>query len=153
MKIGELARLSGVAASRIRFYEASGLLQPAERQANGYREYAPESVTRLEIILRAQSAGFSLEEIRAVLPAAHLGEWPREELLQTLRSKVTEIELLEQRLAQNKRDLLALIREVDHKPDGEDCADRAKRVFDKMNLGAIKAPATAPQARPARKRG
>ncbi|MGC9582281.1 UNVERIFIED_CONTAM: MerR family DNA-binding transcriptional regulator, partial [Salmonella enterica subsp. enterica serovar Typhimurium] len=50
MKIGELARLSGVAASRIRFYEASGLLQPAERQSNGYREYAPESVTRLQII-------------------------------------------------------------------------------------------------------
>lgn len=152
MKIGELARLSGVAASRIRFYEASGLLQPAERQSNGYREYAPESATRLEIILRAQSAGFSLEEIRAVLPA-HLGEWPREELLQTLRSKVTEIELLEQRLAQNKRDLLALINEVDHKADGEDCADRTKRVFDKMNLGAISPPATEPQVRPARKRG
>lgn len=28
MKIGELARMSGVAASRIRFYEANGLLQP-----------------------------------------------------------------------------------------------------------------------------
>ena len=50
MKIGELARLSGVAASRIRFYEASGLLQPAQRQANGYREYAPDTLTRLEII-------------------------------------------------------------------------------------------------------
>jgi DNA-binding transcriptional MerR regulator len=33
MKIGELAEQSGVAASRIRFYEASGLLQPAQRTA------------------------------------------------------------------------------------------------------------------------
>ena len=80
MKIGELARLSGVAASRIRFYEASGLLQPAQRQANGYREYAPETLTRLEIILRAQNAGFSLDEIRAILPT-HLNDWPREKLI------------------------------------------------------------------------
>ncbi|KJK02405.1 MerR family transcriptional regulator [Burkholderiaceae bacterium 26] len=152
MKIGELARLSGVAASRIRFYEASGLLQPAERHSNGYREYAPESVTRLEIILRAQSAGFSLEEIRALLPG-HLGEWPREELLLALRRKVAEIDVLEQHLAQNKRDLLALIREVDHEADGEDCADRARRVFDKMNLRPLKQPAAEPPARPARKRG
>ena len=64
MKIGELAEQSGVAASRIRFYEASGLLQPAQRQANGYREYTPDTLTRLEIILCAQGAGFSLEEIR-----------------------------------------------------------------------------------------
>lgn len=149
MKIGELARLSGVAASRIRFYEASGLLQPAERQSNGYREYAPESLTRLEIILRAQSAGFSLDEIRALLPA-HLGEWPREELLQALRSKVEEINVLEQRLAQNKRDLLALIREVDHQLDGEDCTERARRVINKMNLRPLKQPAAEPQARPAR---
>ncbi len=152
MKIGELARLSGVAASRIRFYEASGLLHPAGRQSNGYREYPPESVTRLEIILRAQSAGFSLEEIRALLPG-HLGEWPREQLLQALRRKVAEIDVLEQRLAQNKRDLSALIREVDHEPDGEDCADRARRVFDKMNLRPLKQPAAEPPARAARKRG
>lgn len=68
MKTGGLVHLSGVAASRIRFYKASGLLQPVEWQSNGYREYAPESVTRLQITLRAQSAGFSLEEIRALLP-------------------------------------------------------------------------------------
>ena len=152
MKIGELARLSGVAASRIRFDEASGLLQPAERQSNGYREYAPESVTRLQIILRAQSAGFSLEEIRALLPG-HQGAWPREELLQALHSKVAEIGVLEQRLAQNKRDLLALIREVDHEPDGEDCTDRARRMFDKMNLRPLAQPAAEPQMRHARKRG
>lgn len=152
MKIGELARLSGVAASRIRFYEASGLLRPAERQSNGYREYAPESVTRLEIILRAQSAGFSLEEIRALLPG-HQGAWPREELLLALRRKVAEIDVLEQHLAQNKRDLLALIREVDHEADGEDCAERARRVFDKMNMRPLKQPAAEPPTRPARKRG
>lgn len=38
MKIGELARRTGLAASRIRFYEEAGLLV-VQRQANGYRDY------------------------------------------------------------------------------------------------------------------
>lgn len=63
MKVGELAKLSGLAPSRIRFYEASGLLKSVTRRANGYREYAPETVWILEIITGAQSAGFSLDEI------------------------------------------------------------------------------------------
>lgn len=100
MKIGELAQQSGVAASRIRFYEASGLLQPAQRQANGYREYAPDTLRRLEIILCAQGAGFSLDEIRTFLPP-DLDNWRHEELLAALRRKIAEIELLEQRLAQS----------------------------------------------------
>ena len=135
MKIGELARLSGVAASRIRFYEASGLLQPAQRHANGYREYAPESLTRLEIILRAQNAGFSLDEIRAILPG-HLNDWPREELLQALRRKAGEIELLEQRLARTRRDLLALVHEIENLADDEDCASHARRVLDRVDRGS-----------------
>jgi len=38
MKIGELARRSRLTASRIRFYEAKGLLNAVSRKANGYRE-------------------------------------------------------------------------------------------------------------------
>ncbi len=135
MKIGDLARQSGVAASRIRFYEASGLLQPAQRQANGYRAYGPDSLTRLEIIDRAQSAGFSLEEIRAILPP-DLEAWPHEELIQALRRKVDEIEALEQRLAQSKRGLRLLIDEIAHKAEDEDCSAAARRALDKLRQGA-----------------
>ena len=38
MKIGELARRSGLAASTIRFYESKGLLKAVSRQSNGYRD-------------------------------------------------------------------------------------------------------------------
>ncbi|MBV8046866.1 MAG: MerR family transcriptional regulator [Paludibacterium sp.] len=131
MKIGELARLSGVTASRIRFYEASGLLTPAERQANGYRVYGPETLTRLEIIDRAQAAGFSLDEIRAVLPP-NLDQWPRAALLQALQDKVDEIDALERRLAQNKYHLLTLIGEIAKKPEGEDCQGAAKRLLEQL---------------------
>lgn len=151
MKIGELARASGLAASRIRFYEASGLLEPARRQANGYREYGPEALTRLAIIDRAQRAGFALDEIRAVLPP-DLGAWPRDELLVALRDKVDEIALLEQRLAQNRRHLETLIDEIENKPAGEDCAGAAQRMLDRLCEQAGEPLAPAPVARPTRKR-
>ncbi|RKU04023.1 MerR family transcriptional regulator [Burkholderia sp. Nafp2/4-1b] len=158
MKIGELARASGIAASRIRFYEASGLLEPARRQANGYREYGPEALTRLAIIDRAQCAGFALDEIRAVLPP-DLGAWPHDELLVALRHKVDEIALLEQRLAQNRRHLEVLIDEIANKPAGEDCAGAAQRMLDRLcqeTGDVVPAPAPVqvprPRPRPIRKR-
>lgn len=60
MRIGELAQRSGLTASRIRFYETSGLIDAVERNANGYREYTAEAVVTLDIITEAQKAGFSL---------------------------------------------------------------------------------------------
>lgn len=69
MRIGELAKLTGLAPSRIRFYEASGLISSVERKANGYRDYDADAVWVLEMITNAQAAGFSLEEIRRLLPA------------------------------------------------------------------------------------
>ncbi|WP_175901180.1 MerR family transcriptional regulator [Burkholderia seminalis] len=151
MKIGELAKASGLAASRIRFYEASGLLEPARRQANGYREYGAEALTRLAIIDRAQRAGFTLDEIRAVLPPDP-GAWPRDELLVALRHKVDEIALLEQRLAQNRQQLEALIGEIENKPAGEDCAGAAQRMLDRLCEEASQPLEPAPVVRPARKR-
>ncbi|WP_296228673.1 MerR family transcriptional regulator [Ralstonia sp. UBA689] len=139
MKIGELAQRSGVAASRIRFYEANGLLQPAQRQANGYREYTADTLTRLEIILCAQGAGFSLEEIRAMLPP-DLDKWPHDELLLALRRKIGEIELLEQRLAQSKHHLIVLVGEIENRVEGEDCTDRTKRLLGKVHQAAEEQP-------------
>ena len=68
MQIGALARTSGLAASTIRFYESKGLLPPASRQANGYRDYPPQAPALLALIASAQQAGFTLDEIRAILP-------------------------------------------------------------------------------------
>lgn len=99
------------AASRIRFYEASGLLQPAQRQANGYREYAPDIVD--------PAGDHPARAMRRVLlggdpgdPAARSGQLAARRLLQALQGKIDEIEVLEQRLAQSKRHLSALMDEI-----------------------------------------
>jgi MerR family copper efflux transcriptional regulator len=71
MKIGELARRVGVAPSKIRFLEARGVLC-AERLPNGYRDYGEEAVSSLQIILQAQSVGFTLEEIERTIRSQQL---------------------------------------------------------------------------------
>jgi MerR family redox-sensitive transcriptional activator SoxR len=69
LSIGEVARLSGKAASAIRYYEDVGLVDPPAR-VSGRRRYAPEVVRRLAVIETAQRAGLSLDEIRLLLRAS-----------------------------------------------------------------------------------
>jgi DNA-binding transcriptional MerR regulator len=128
MKIGELASRTGLAASRIRFYEASGLIQ-AQRQPNGYREYPPQTVGLIEIITSAQRAGFALEEVRNLLPAPNLKGWKHDELLASLRAKVTQIDAMRKRLRQNKTQLLLIIDQIENKPQGLQCDDNVARVI------------------------
>jgi DNA-binding transcriptional MerR regulator len=135
MKIGELAKHSGLAPSRIRFYEASGLIRGVARQENGYREYGPEALWTLDIITTAQSAGFSLDEIRKLLPSAQDNTWQHAELLDSLERKVAEIEVLQQRLARNKAQLLMVIETVKSRPEDLACADRAQWVLGRLREG------------------
>lgn len=131
MKIGELAKLSGLTASRIRFYESSGLIKSVDRRANGYRDYGPEAVWILEIITGAQNAGFSLEEIRNLLPVSS-DAWRHDELLESLKRKVYEIEVLQKRLEQNKAQLLVVIEGIETKPEGLRCSENTQRLLNRL---------------------
>ncbi|MDB5986075.1 MAG: merR family transcriptional regulator [Nevskia sp.] len=129
MKIGELAQRSGLASSRIRFYESSGLIASVKRGTNGYREFLPQTVGILEIITSAQHAGFSLEEIRHLLPTPDMQNWRQDELLASLRRKVEEIELMQRRLKKTKARLLSVIDSIENKPEGLACAANAERLM------------------------
>lgn len=66
LTIGEVAELSGVSASAIRYYEQLGLIGPAARQS-GKRVFAENAWSRLKAITAARDAGFSLDEVRRLL--------------------------------------------------------------------------------------
>ncbi|THF66541.1 MerR family transcriptional regulator [Pseudothauera nasutitermitis] len=134
MKIGELAQRTGLAPSRIRFYQRIGLLKTVERQANGYRSYPEDAVLVLRLISSAQKAGFSLDELRALLPD-DLVTWEHGDLIGTLRRKVQDIKVLQVQLAENRAHLLALLAQIEAKPVGMDCAANARRVLSEMQLG------------------
>ncbi|WP_416399909.1 MerR family transcriptional regulator [Alicycliphilus denitrificans] len=147
MKIGELAERTGLATSRIRFYERIGLLKAARRQANGYRSYPDDAVLALKLIATGQRAGFSLDELRALLPS-DLASWEHGSLLDTLRHKVQDIEALQAQLSQSRAHLVELIAQIEAKPQDMDCAANARRVLSEMQL--VEAD-SAPAARKARR--
>ncbi|MBK5396210.1 MerR family transcriptional regulator [Pseudomonas sp. TH39(2020)] len=129
MKIGELAQLSGLNASRIRFYEAQGLIRQVERRANGYRHYPEQVLQTLYLIQCAQQAGFSLEELKQLMPDTITGEFKHDELLAGLKRKVHQIEEMQLHLAQSKAKLLAVIDDIQAKPEGMGCDANAERVL------------------------
>jgi len=139
MKIGELAKLSGLSASRIRFYEASGLIQAVDRRANGYRDYPPEAVAILDIIASAQNAGFTLDEIRHLLPVASKGGWHHEELVEAIQHKIVDIEAMQERLTATKAQLTTALDSIKNRPEDLSCVDRAKWVLERLHGEPIQA--------------
>ncbi|WP_020653013.1 MerR family transcriptional regulator [Massilia niastensis] len=133
MKIGDLAKRTGLAPSTIRFYESKGLLKSVGRLSNGYREYPLEAVAILSIIMNAQQTGFTLDEIKQVLPA-NSTNWRHDELMAMLHKKLDDIESMEVRLAQNKAHLRSLIELINSKPEGMACKDNASRVMDSVGI-------------------
>ncbi len=67
MNISEAARLSGLSAKTIRYYEDIELIAPAERGDNGYRQYDHRAVEELHFLARAREVGFDLQECRQLL--------------------------------------------------------------------------------------
>lgn len=67
MNIGEASHQSGVSAKTIRYYEDIGLIRPAARHANNYRDYDETGVQTLQFLKRARSLGFSIEDCRDLL--------------------------------------------------------------------------------------
>ncbi len=132
MRIGELARRSGLTASRIRFYESIGLLRSVERLPNGFRSYPPETVSILRVITTAQRSGFTLDEIRILLPE-DLQRWDHPKLLGVLRHRIDAIEAMRAQLGRTRDTLVALVDEIEARPDGIDCAENAKRVMSSLD--------------------
>ncbi|MGD2183302.1 heavy metal-responsive transcriptional regulator [Lusitaniella coriacea] len=100
LKIGRVAKDSGLPVKTIRYYEELGLLAPSVRRSeSGYRLFMPQVFARLAFIKRAQSLGLSLREIGDILAVHDRGELPcgtlKALLLQKLEALTEQIESLE----------------------------------------------------------
>ncbi len=67
MKVGELAKRTGVSVRTLHYYDEIGLLAPSHHSDTGHRLYAAGAIVRLQQIKSLRQLGFSLEEIRACL--------------------------------------------------------------------------------------
>ena len=109
MRIGELARLSGMRPATLRYYEGRGLLARPSRTEAGYRSYTPESAAQLRLIRWAKGLGFTLREIRemtGVIGQHAVGRGAR--VRSQVRAKIAEVDAKMNHLASIRAQLEGL---------------------------------------------
>src|SRR6266568_3184407 len=67
MRIGELARRTGVSERSLRYYEKQGMLF-SERTPGGHRDYSERAVDRVILIQQLFAAGLHSAKIAQMLP-------------------------------------------------------------------------------------
>ncbi|MEG4940803.1 heavy metal-responsive transcriptional regulator [Microcoleus sp. F4-D5] len=123
LKIGELAKQTGVAVSTLRYYESLGLLEPTIRSSSGYRYYTADAARQVQFIKKAQKLNFSLQEIQQILVSRHQGITACPLVQDLLSRKIHFLEEEIQRMSAFKAELEAYQklwanRALDN-PDGE----------------------------------
>ena len=106
MLIGEVASRAGVSVQAVRLYERLGLLKKARRLPSGYRNYSTDAVAFIGFIKRAQTQGFTLDEIKSLI---HLREQspPAAKAMRALAE--AKLRVLDERISrlQTQRDAIA----------------------------------------------
>jgi DNA-binding transcriptional MerR regulator len=126
LRVGQLARATGVPTKTIRYYEQVGVLPFALRNATGYRQYFRHDVHRLLFVRRARALGLSLAQLRD-LTAELEGERcvtmrPRlqrlvTEQLRAVQQQIADFQVLERQLM----DVLQRLEMAVPRPDANGC--------------------------------
>lgn len=123
LKIGEVAKLSGVGIETLRFYERSGVLGRPRRTQSGYRVYDEAVLQRLDFIKRSQILGFSLDEIKRIIADKEAGKSPCHEVREIVRRRLDELDERLKEMRRHRNELGAAFKnwEVTGELDGNVC--------------------------------
>lgn len=91
--VGETAKLLGVTASTLRYYDKEGLLPFVERSAGGIRIFKESDFEWLQIIGCMKKAGMSIKEIRQYIEMALQGDDTIERRLEMFRHQREELKM------------------------------------------------------------
>ncbi len=115
MRIGRLARRTGVSVKALRFYDSQGLLFRAGRTATNYRLFPEEAIMCVETIRTLKAAGFTIRDVRELAAAHRAGGDPEvvvrrrlAQVLKRLRREYAELQTQIARLTDLLRDVRAL---------------------------------------------
>ena len=89
---GELAKAAGVSRDTLRHYERKGVLARPRRAVNGYRLYPESALTRVLLVRRALSVGFTLDELARILSEREKGGAPCRKVRSLVAEKLSAIE-------------------------------------------------------------
>lgn len=116
LRIGELARRTGMSIDTIRFYERKRLIEAQYRSPSGYRYFAPAAIEELLVIRRAKDLGFSLSEIREILSLQAGGPAGSVQVTALIEKKIQSIQRKIEELQSTSAALRRLIGEAGHGP-------------------------------------
>lgn len=105
LKIGELAKQTGLPVGTLRYYSDLGLLQPVQRGDNGYRYYSQSASSQVEFIKKAQTLGFTLDEIKRILDVRDRGEIPCSLVQSLLDDKIEQLQIQIEQMSLFKTEL------------------------------------------------
>jgi MerR family mercuric resistance operon transcriptional regulator len=108
---GQLADLAGVSRDTLRHYERKGVLTRPLRGQNGYRQYPSEALQRVQLVRRALSVGFTLDELARVLKVRDAGGAPCEEVRRIASQKLVDVQEQLRELTSLRDDLQKILRE------------------------------------------
>lgn len=100
LRIGEVAKLVGMPAKTLRYYEELGLISPERQEDSGYRVFGWRELEQIEFVRRAKLMGLSLEQIRSLVEAAE--ESARSGVLKRLEK------MLDEKLSETEQKLVEL---------------------------------------------
>tara|TARA_R100000365_G_scaffold3396_2_gene11073 strand:+ start:1047 stop:1409 length:363 start_codon:yes stop_codon:yes gene_type:complete len=94
MRVGALAKQTGMTRDTIRFYERRGLIssRPSSDPSNSYRDYPDDTVERLDMIAQARAAGMSISELEMLVQVMETGDLEAFDADSFLAEKIGEIE-------------------------------------------------------------
>jgi MerR family copper efflux transcriptional regulator len=115
LKIGDVAKLSGIGIEALRFYEKSGLLEKPARTESGYRMYGREVLDRLAFIKQSQTLGFTLDEIRSIVEDARTGKSPCDDVREIVRHRLEELDERMREMRHYRKELAETLEEWDRK--------------------------------------
>ena len=110
---GKLADLAGVSRDTLRHYERKGVLPRPLRGHNGYRIYPREALQRVQLVRRALSVGFTLDELAKVLKVRDAGGAPCEEVRRLAAQKLLNVQDQLRELTELRDDLQKTLKDWD----------------------------------------
>jgi DNA-binding transcriptional MerR regulator len=91
LKIGEVARRSGLPIKTIRYYSEEGLIHPIGRSEGGYRLFSEEVFAELTLIRTLKAMEIPLQDVGQILESRRTGVCTCASLQDTIRTKAGEI--------------------------------------------------------------
>jgi MerR family transcriptional regulator, Zn(II)-responsive regulator of zntA len=122
---GELAKRAGVSTDTLRHYERKGVLTQPPRSANGYRQYSPSALDRVQLVRRALGVGFTLDELAKVLRIRDQGGAPCAKVRALAAAKLSEVETRLRDLTELRNELRTVLKDWDQRLSQSGHGERA----------------------------